>query len=168
MAYEPICNGVYHIGNTETISLPIHIPGIPETVDVEGYTLKRRSEFHVSLVCIGRIRERFPSVAKDFTEDTIREFCAYVAQRPVVFVAFRNEFRFVSFGEQKTLVAMADVSHLAGFFNRLNEKHGLALEYPPTHVTLYTLDGKPGIFLLDSNDIKERTKTVPNPGLVLP
>ena len=45
----------------------------------------------------------------------------------------------------------------------LNQTYGLNLEYPPTHVTLYTLQPNFGIFLTDSTDIARRTKIVPNP-----
>lgn len=168
MAHEPICNRVYQIGNTETISLPVHLPGLPETVNIEGYTLKRRPEFHVSLVCTGQIRERHAVNNTDFTKWVVKDFCSYVERHAIVFVRFTGEFRFVSRGGEKSLVAMADVANVEGFFDYMNEVYSLAMEYPPTHVTLYTLDGEPGIFLIDSNDIKERTKVVPNPGLTLP
>lgn len=168
MAREPICNGIYQLGNKETISLPVAIPGLPDTITAAGHTLKKRPEFHVSLVCTGQIRTRHRLTDEHFTEEIVRAFCDYVERHSVVFVRFRDEFRFVELGEQKTVVVMVEVSNLEGFFDYMNEAYGLRMEYPQTHVTLYTLDGEPGIFLIDSGDIKERTRIIPNPELTFP
>ena len=58
---------------------------------------------------------------------------------------------------------MCKISNLNEFFEILNRKYGLDIEYPPTHVTLYTLESKPGIFLTDASDIKNLTKPISNP-----
>ena len=63
----------------------------------------------------------------------------------------------------RSVVVMCEISNLNNFFDSVNRKYGLAIEYPPTHVTLYTLESKPGIFLTDSSDIKNLTKTIENP-----
>jgi hypothetical protein len=56
-----------------------------------------------------------------------------------------------------------NVSNLDKFFELINKKYGLNIEYPPAHVTLYTLKDKLGIFLTDNDDIKKLTKLIPNP-----
>ena len=45
----------------------------------------------------------------------------------------------------------------------MNKKYELNIEYPPTHVTLYKLPGKLGIFLTDKSDIKNLTRPIQNP-----
>jgi hypothetical protein len=58
---------------------------------------------------------------------------------------------------------MCKISNLSEFFESINKKYGLSIEYPPTHVTLYVLPSKMGIFLTDSNDIQKLTEPIINP-----
>jgi len=62
-----------------------------------------------------------------------------------------------------SLVVMCDVSNLDKFFDLINEKYQLNIEYPPTHVTLYTLQPNKGVFLTNSDEINNLTKVVSKP-----
>lgn len=149
--------------NNNVISLPVSIKGLPKQIEVEGYTLSLRSAFHISLVCIGKIKEKYNISISDFEEKVIDDFCNFHKEKNIILKNYRNEFRFVNEGERKTVVVMCGVSNLDSFFDFLNKKYNLKLEYPPTHVTLYTLQPDAGIFLVDSSDISKLSKVIEVP-----
>lgn len=160
MGKQYICGGsAYELAGAQddVIGLPVSLKEIPETIVAEGVELVRRPAFHVSLVCMGRIG------AAAYVADIVRDFCEYVAEHPITLEAFTGEFRFVTEGEKRTLVAMCTVSNIEGFFEHIRSTYGLAVEAPPTHVTLYTLGGGPGVFLTSQKDISELTVKVEPP-----
>lgn len=167
---EFICDGTKYRSWGEksvTIDLPLALPRLPETITTEGLLLTLKSDFHVSLVCIDKIKEKHRIEIPDFTNKVVADFCKFVREKDIDFAKFRDEFRFVSEGEKRTVIAMCDVTNLDEFFQRMNKKYGLAAEYPPIHVTLYTLQPDRGIFVVDAKDLRERTKIIPNPGIAL-
>ncbi|MFA6554184.1 MAG: hypothetical protein WCS89_01620 [Candidatus Paceibacterota bacterium] len=166
MSKKYICDGTkYEMGGPklDTISLPVSIKGIPLKINIEGYELQLKSSFWVSLVCIGKIIEKHKISIPDFVDKVIEDFCNYTRTVEVNFLKYRNEFRFVSQNERRTIVAMCDISNLREFFDLVNKKYNLNVEYQPTHVTVYTLQPELGIFLSDSNDLERLTKVIPNP-----
>lgn len=166
MGKQFICGGTkYELAgpNDDVIGLPVILSGLPETVVVEGVELTRRPMFHVSLVCPGRIAERHALLTQGFVQTVVADFCSFVATADISFAQFTGEFRFVESEGRKTLVGMCDIMGLREFFEILSAKHAINFEYPPTHVTLYTLGGGPGVFLTTSNDIQKLTKVVSVP-----
>lgn len=163
MGKQFICDGTkYELAgsNDDVIGLPITISDLPETVMVEGVELMRRPAFHVSLVCPGKIAERHGIPAQDFIQSVVADFCTFVATTDISLGRFTGELRFVESAGKKTLVSMCDIVGLTEFFKMLSIKHGIDFEYPPTHVTLYTLGGGPGIFLTTESDLQTLTKVV--------
>lgn len=161
-----ICEGEkYQVaGQTgDSICLSVAVSGLPEKLEIEGHTLLLKTEFHVTLIAIGRIIERHKVTTPDFVSKVVEDFCAFVKENPVELVRYRDEYKFVSREERKTVVVMCDVSNLDKFFDLINKKYNITLEYPPTHVTLYTLQPNLGIFLLNSNDILDLTTPLPAP-----
>jgi hypothetical protein len=163
MDKELICGDKYQFfTKNKIIGLPVKLENLPNKIEVEGNSLLLRSSFHVSLVCIGKIIEKYNIFISDFENKIINDFCEFVKTNEVKVLQF-NDFKFVARDEKKTVVVMCKVSNLDNFFYNINKKYKLEIEYPPTHVTLYTLDGKSGIFLTNANDIKNLTKSIPNP-----
>ena len=151
----------------DSIGLLVPVDNLPEKINVEGHELIRRSYFHVTLVAIGRIADKYNVNIPDFVNKVISDFCDFVKDSKINFIRFRNEFRFTIEDEKRSVVAMCDVSNLNKFFILINKKYGLNIEYPPTHVTLYTLQPDVGIFVTNSEDIEKLTKQISNPNLVL-
>lgn len=143
-----------------TIVLPIWIANLPEEIEVEGHKLSLKTEFHVSLVCVGKIMEKHKVSRPDFINEIARDFCEFVKNKNVDFAGFSGEFRFAARNEKRTVIAMCEVSNLNEFFDVMNKKYGLKVESPPAHVTLYTLQPNLGIFLVNNEDINNLTKTV--------
>ncbi|MBU6310702.1 hypothetical protein KGO06_02080 [Patescibacteria group bacterium] len=168
MGKQFICDGTkYELAGVhdDVIGLPVTPPEIPDSLVVEGATLTRRPAFHVSLVCIGKLIERHSIADPTFVQSVVADFCAFVQDTEIAFERYTGELRFVVEGERKTLAAMCDVSGLHKFFDQLRAKHSIPFDYPPTHVTVYTLGGGPGIFLVTQEDIRVLTRDVYMPSL---
>lgn len=170
MGKQFICDGTkYELAgpSDDVIGLPISLTDLPDTVTAEGVELTRRPAFHVSLVCPGKIVERYGMPAQDFVRTVVDDFCSFVATTDISFGRFTSELRFVESEDRKALVGMCDIIGLNEFFKALSAKHGIDFEYPPTHVTLYTLGGGPGVFLTTQRDIQALTRTVSVPQIRL-
>jgi len=142
---------------------------LPEEIEVERYKLFLKDSFHVSLVCVGKIIEKNNINIKetDFLEKVITDFCNFTKENKVDLIRYRDEFKFVEEDEKRSMVVMCDISNLDKFFDFINKKYDLNLEYPPTHITLYTLQPNVGIFFTDSEDVKNLTRPIENPGVTL-
>jgi hypothetical protein len=161
-----ICGGdKYELGGpkSDVIGLPVSFQDLPEKLEIEGCCLSLRTSFHVSLVCIGKIIEKYNISIPNFLNNVIKDFCEFTSKNNVDLLKYTNEFKFVAEGERKSVVLMCDISNLNVFFDSINTKYNLQIEYPPTHVTLYTLQPNVGIFLTDMGDIKKLSKPISNP-----
>lgn len=164
-----ICGGSKYelVGtNKDTLSLPIRLDGLPQEVEVQGRTLYLPMPFHVSLVYIGKIIERYKVSIPDFLEKVVEDFCSFTSTRDIELTRYNNDqYKFVSRDDTKqTVVVLCEVSNIDRFYDFINEKYGLDLKYPATHVTLYnTLKGQPGIWLMDKDDIRDCTTPIDNP-----
>lgn len=159
-----ICGGdQYTISATNTITLPVSLENLPNEIVIDDNKLSLKSSFHVSLVCINEIIRKHHISIPGFKDSIINSFCEFIKTNDIKLLNYLEEFKFAVQDDLKTIVVMCRVSNLDKFFVIVNKKYGLKIEYPPTHVTLYMLESKPGIFLTDSNDIKNLTKPIPNP-----
>ena len=159
-----ICGDKYTISATNTISLSVVLGNLPNEVTINGTKLLLKSSFHVSLVCINEIIKKHSISIPGFIDSLINEFCDFVRENDINVLNYLEDFRFAEEADQKTIVIFCNVSKLKIFFELINKKYNLNIEYPPTHVTLYTLlPGKLGIFLTDADDIKNLTKPISNP-----
>jgi hypothetical protein len=158
-----ICGGSkYTISATDTIGLPVFLESLPTEVNIDGNKLFLKSSFHVSLVCINEIIKKYKVTVPDFKDSVVKDFCEFTAINDIQVLKY-NGFRYSEQGNLKTVIVECEVLNLSKFFEILNQKYGLRIEYPPTHVTLYAHDGKSGIFTTDAEDIKNLTKPIQNP-----
>lgn len=162
MDRELICGDKFVFGH-DTISLPVSFENIPNEIVFERDTFLINNFLHVSLVCIGKIIEKYSVEIPDFKDEIIKNFCEFSSKNEIGPVSYTNDFKFGEKEDKKTIVVMCKVPNLNKFFDFMNKKYKLEVEYPPTHVTLYKLANKLGIFLIDLNDIKNLTKPIPNP-----
>lgn len=152
----------YTISKLGTIGLPVSIENLPNEINVNGNKLFLKPSFHVSLVCIGQIVKKRNISVPNFRDVILEEFCNFTRTNEINFINYSEDFKYAKEDNLKTVVVMCNVSNLDKFFDLINKKYGLNLEYPPTHVTLYAHDGKTGIFLTDFADLKNLTKPIPN------
>lgn len=125
----------------------------------------RKPELHVTLVPVGKIVDKHSMMNPNMFVEVLAMFKEFVTSRPICVVSYKNEFRFVEHNDRKTIVTMCDLENLKEFFELLNQKYSTGIELPPTHITLYTLNGGLGIFLIDQLDIANLTKLVTIPEL---
>src|ERR1035437_9505319 len=152
MGLEPICGGKF-VFIHNTICLLVSFNDIPDQININGKTFVINTFLHVSLVCIGKIIEKYNVSTPDFENKIINDFCEFSKNNEIKKVEYTDNFKFVSKEDKETVVIMCKVPNLNEFFGLINKKYGLNIKYPPTHVTLYTLPDKLGIFLTDENDI---------------
>ena len=159
-----ICEGnKYTISATNTIGLPVSLENLPSEITVENNKLMLKSSFHVSLVCINKIIKKNNILTPNFKDSVVKDFCDFIATHDINLLNYLEDFKFAEKNNLKTVIVMCKVSNLDKFFEILNKKYNLNIEYPSIHVTLYAHDGATGIFLTDSSDIKNLTKPINNP-----
>ncbi len=149
--------------DADVIALPVSFSNLPKSIVVNERTLLLRSSFHVSLVCVGKIIEKYNVTIPDFLDKIIVDFCEFTKNKSIDFSSCRNEFRFASENDRRSVVVMCGISNLREFFDFINRKYSLETECPPTHITLYTSQPDAGIFLTHSGDIARLTKIIGNP-----
>jgi hypothetical protein len=162
MEIKLICNNKFQFAY-DTIGLPVFLKNLPKEIVFQGDTLLLKSDFHVSLVCIGEIIKKHNITISDFKNKIINDFCEFSETSNIDKISFTNNFKFATRDDLKSIIVMCKVPNLDKFFDLMNKKYSLNIEYPPTHVTLYTPLSKTGIFLIDSNDIKNLTVPIENP-----
>ena len=133
---------------------------LPSEVFINDDKLLLKSTFHVSLVCINEIIKKHNVVIQNFKNLVLNDFCEFSNKNNIEILEY-NDFKFAKENDLRSVIVMCKVSNLDKFFNILNKKYNLTIEYPPIHITLYTITK--GIFLTDINDIKNLTKPILNP-----
>lgn len=157
-----ICGGKF-VFSHNTICLLVSFNQIPDQIIFNEKTFVINTFLHVSLVCVSKIIEKYNVLIPNFENKIINDFCEFSRDNKVKKVEHTDDFKFVSKEDKETIIVMCKIPNLDKFFELINKKYELNIKYPPTHVTIYTLPGKLGIFLTDENDIKKLTKPIPNP-----
>ncbi|MBU1293111.1 alginate lyase family protein [Patescibacteria group bacterium] len=124
---------------------------IPEHVFVDGIELERKTSFHVSLFelphLVAFIAERTGVSPDEVEKKVLAHFLSYVAEKPITFKAFLDDFRCVEKEERKSVVVRCEIHNLNGFFEVLENEFGISVYRQPAHVTIYTLGLNKGIGL---------------------
>lgn len=159
-----ICNSQKYVWNRGYIHMPISISkeDLPEEISVKENTLLVKDEFHVSLFCNKNIPqsayEKFPNIE----EKILEIFCEIADQKEVSIEKISPEFRFAQkeTDRRKSLIVMVSVKNLNAFYDKINSEFNLSLEYPPTHISLYTLEKNKAIGINNSQDLDHLTESV--------
>lgn len=157
-----ICGGKFKYGH-KAIALPVELKDLPSNLTIEDTNFVLKSSFHVSLVCVGEIIRKHNISIPDFENQVINDFCEFVRNNTVNFESYLNDFKFCAKDDKKAIIILCKIKNLGKFFDFINHKYKLNIEHPPTHVTLYTLPSRNGIFLTDVSDLKDFTKSISNP-----
>lgn len=141
------------------IAWHVKLGNLPKTVTLDGVTLGRKSEFHCSLVCVKCLTPDL--VAKGYQEDEIpaflmRLFDELAQAHPLTFSRLTGEFHHIEYDERQTLIVMAEIKGLSELIEQLNDKLGLVIPVPPTHVTLFTLQPDAGIGVTSTDELVQR------------
>ena len=100
----------------DCIGLPVSISLLPGKIDAEGYSLSAKTKFHVTLVAIGKIVEKHKVAIPDFLNKIVSDFCEFTQKNNINLLRFRDELKFASEGEKRSIIMMCDISNLNKFF----------------------------------------------------
>lgn len=154
----------YDSGYICLVDIPLH--GMPEEVKVHGHVLHRKTEFHISLICVKKITPLIDNARNDqLAAEIVDAFIAYVKDRPLAEFRLSKNFRFVQRGERKTVVVMVDMPGLSEFFELLSNRYGVKLPVQPAHITLYTLQPDAGIGILSGEQLNQDSEACNIPEL---
>lgn len=141
---------------------------LPTTIDVAGETFFRKKEFHISLVCTKRLADMVdPNRKQEIEADMVERFKKYVEHTPLSNYTLLPELRIGHHKDgRKSIIIMANVPGLEGYFDELRQAYGKELPLQPMHVTLYTVPESRGIGFLSQQEIDDHTDPVALPELV--
>lgn len=115
----------------------------PSEVTWNSLRLVKKEEFHVTLLHT----KSTSNLAHVSNEELASFFDAFVANSPIKFLSFIDDFRYVEEDEKRTIAVRCAVSNLGELFAAFNTAFGIQLPKQPAHVTLYSLDKKVGIHI---------------------
>ena len=117
---------------------------LPETVGVEGLSLTKKNEFHVTVANVREIARTIGGSDEEIQsreQDLLTLFSTYAATHAVDLVHFRDDLRFAKKDDRTSIAARCEVTNLEGFFSEIAERYGYRAPLQPAHVSLYTLTG---------------------------
>jgi hypothetical protein len=139
----------------------IQIDVLPESVTVEGSTLLRKIEFHISLLHVEGIAQLIDAThAVSIEAELVERFATYITDHDLSHYGSIKHFRLVERADRKSLILMTEVPGLVEFFNELSEAYAVDLPVQPTHITLYTLQPDKGIGLLSDAELERDSREV--------
>src|SRR3989344_4032982 len=100
-----ICEGKFVFGYN-TISLPVFLSDIPNKIIFEHNDFFVNDFLHISLVCIGKIIEKYNVSVSNFEDKIINDFCEFSQNNEVKLMEYSNDFKFVQKDDKKTIVVM--------------------------------------------------------------
>ncbi|MBU2104097.1 hypothetical protein KKD81_03510 [Patescibacteria group bacterium] len=132
---------------------------MPETVQAGETELEKKSGFHVSLFELPHLAESIAAKTgisvEEAQEEIVRTFVSYVAEKPIVFRGFLNDFRIAEKEERKSVVVRCEMENLDGFFETLEKRYSISLYRQPAHVTIYTLGHNKGIGIHTTEEMEQ-------------
>ncbi|MFA6050376.1 MAG: hypothetical protein WC761_04235 [Candidatus Paceibacterota bacterium] len=133
----------YTFGNDGYIYLSsLTIENLPTKLNISGYELSAKDEFHCSLVCTKDLKDKY---GEDIEKRIVDLFKEFTLKNKVAFTGYRNDFRLVKRGERVSVMVMCDISYLDSFFRLMKEELEIEADTQPAHVTIYTLQPNAGI-----------------------
>lgn len=152
-----ICGQEKYKYSKKYIYIPINLPveKLPQIISLDEGEFLRKTTFHISLLCT-------KNISSDLEENILKIFCKCISANNISHLSFKNEYRLVQRESdgRKSIIVMCNVSHLDIFIEAINRELGVDIEYPPTHVTLYTAGKDKGIGLHTKSNILEMTKEI--------
>lgn len=157
----------YHSNDYGYIFLIVkHLADLPAQIEVDGKTLFKKNELHVSLMALKHLVPLINIGTNNVSEDDlIKDFLKYQSTSDLSHFQPTNIFRYAKRDERESVVAMVDVPNLEGLFEMLRIKYGVDIPTQPTHITLYTLQPEIGIGILSQSELGRDSKQIDLPNL---
>ncbi len=146
-----------------SLHMPV-TPGLPPTIEVKGYKLLLKSEFHISLIKARFVAELVnPNRQDQIEQEIVAAFEKFIATQPLTEFHPTGVFRLAQVDVRKTVVGMCEVPHLQDFFDQLRATYKVDIPDQPTHITMYTLQPEKGIGLLSPAQLEQDSQVVEIP-----
>jgi hypothetical protein len=145
-----------------------HFVGLPVQIKIDGKTLFKKDEYHVSLmdlehlVSFIKVGTDTDSVSED---DLVNDFLDYQSTTDLSQFQPTNIFRYVKRDGVETVITMVDMPNLEGLFEKIRVKYGVDIPTQPTHITLYTLHPEVSIGILSQSELERYSEQVYLPDL---
>ncbi len=115
---------------------------LPSSIEIEGEALLKKTEFHITLMCVAEVSARISDTTDVSVEHVERKlleiFLECSARHPVVMGKFLNEFRLVRKDDRTTIVIRCEMLNIEPFFAECERFYNRIIERQPMHLTLYT------------------------------
>ena len=148
------------------INYPLELEGLPETIQVSGMALTRKSEFHCSLLCVKCLTselEQRGQTPDQAAASLLSIFSELTKTQPLLFVGLTGELRLIKKDDRHTLVAMCEISGLRRVFQLLNAQLDMSIPLQPAHITLYTSEPDKGIGISSIEELENMSQPLAEP-----
>jgi hypothetical protein len=133
----------------------IELPGLPDSISVDGYELQRKDEFHVTLV--GGVASKSLPDSENSKATVKAAFDEFAKTHDLTQYELTDELRLLKRDDRVTVVVMVKLPGIDELYEYLNAKLGTSLPVQPTHITIYSLDPNVGISLNSLEQLNETT-----------
>ena len=144
----------------------VNLKNLPDVIEFDNLKLLRKSEFHVSLVCLKQLDDTLETDKLDVIKTEIKNvFLEYEKQHDLTNFALLNEYRLVKRGDRVTVIAMVDMPSIDGLFDAIRAKTKLNIPTQVMHSTIYTLQPDRGIGVTSLEQLKSDSWKINLPAL---
>lgn len=165
MAYNMITD--HHSYGGGYISLRnFNLQNVPEKINIDGYELLKKSEFHVSIMAVKNLAPMLDGEGLEQASEQLKQaFLEFVNVHDLADFHLTSEYRLVKRDERVTVVAMVELENITELFDYLRSKYSVDFPTQPTHITLYTLQPEAGIGKLSQDELAKNSSVVDVPAL---
>jgi hypothetical protein len=114
---------------------------LPDTVEVQGDKLFKKSEFHVTVVNVPFIAQTIQKdemLLPDAIAKVLDIFQTYLKEHPISFKEFTGDLRLAKSEERESIAARCILDNLEGYFEQIRAETGVDVPVQPAHVSIYS------------------------------
>lgn len=149
--------------------LGVELPPLQPTIEFGGKTYVLKPETHVTMVGFGakldkKCKEaaaaRGEAISNSVAAERVKAALQKSAEGLTFTIRLSPETRKAKKGEAETIIKMCEVDGLVEYLQRVTVELGLpdgAIELPPTHATVYTLENGQGVGISTQQQLLELT-----------
>jgi hypothetical protein len=146
--------------------IPCSLTGlVPDiTTDGEMLVVKPNYHFHMSILAVKKyvpLLAEQEKISLEEAEQVILSACSDALKKyPIKVTTLTKEFRVAEEELKKTLVAMCEAQDIEKFFTTIREAVHFDFPTQPTHITLFTREGVPGIGLTSTEELHQLSRAL--------
>lgn len=140
----------------------LSLDNLPDTIEIEGYTLLKKGEFHASLMAVKHL------VPLLHTDEAALEqlFLTFQQNHTLTNIELTNELRLVRRDKKVSVIIMVTMPEITELFETLRCRYRHRdIPTQPTHITLYTLQPEAGIGIFSDQELEKDSVAVSLPEL---